>query len=66
MAEVQRSDEVAVLNKAMAILTLLAAEVSCSVAHVCQETGVTKPAAYRILKTLEAGGYVLRDEARRE
>lgn len=66
MAEVKRTDEVAVLNKAMAILSLLAAEVSCTVAHVCEVTGVTKPAAYRILKTLEAGGYVVRDNDRRE
>ena len=29
-----------------------------AVARICAETGVTKPAAYRILKTLETGGYV--------
>ncbi len=66
MVQAQRSDEVAVLNKAMAILSLLAADVSCTVARICAETGVTKPAAYRILKTLETGGYVVRDDARRE
>lgn len=66
MAGVQRSDEVAVLNKAMAILSLLAAEGSCPVTRVSEETGVSKPTAYRILKTLESGGYVLRDDARRE
>lgn len=66
VVQAQRSDEVAVLNKAMAILSLLAADVSCTVARICAETGVTKPAAYRILKTLETGGYVVRDDQRRE
>ncbi|MBU6243979.1 MAG: IclR family transcriptional regulator [Actinomycetales bacterium] len=62
----RRTDEVAVLTKAMAILTSLAAEGPSTVVRICEFTGVTKPTAYRILKTFEVGGYVIRDDARRE
>lgn len=62
----KRTDEVAVLIKAMSVLSYLAAETSSSVARICEATGVSKPSAYRILKTLEQGGYVVRDEGRRE
>lgn len=61
-----RRDEVAVLVKALDILDCLAADAPCSVAHICERTGVTKPAAYRILKTLDTSGYVIRDDERRE
>lgn len=64
--DARRSDEIAVLTKAMAVLTVLASDSSATVARICQETGVTKPTAYRILKTLESGGFAVRDEARRE
>jgi DNA-binding IclR family transcriptional regulator len=63
---VKRSDEVGVLVKAIDILDCLAADAPCAVTHICEVTGVTKPAAYRILKTLDLAGYVVRDEERRE
>lgn len=66
MAIPRRPDEVGVLVKALDILDCLAADAPCSVAHLCEKTGVTKPAAYRILKTLDTSGYVVRDEERRE
>jgi IclR family transcriptional regulator, acetate operon repressor len=66
VANERRSDEVGVLVKALDILDLMATDAPCSVAHLCQATGVTKPAAYRILKTLDQRGYVVRDEVRRE
>ncbi|GIE99939.1 IclR family transcriptional regulator [Paractinoplanes rishiriensis] len=66
MANERRSDEVGVLVKALDLLDLMATDAPCSVAHLCQVTGVTKPAAYRILKTLDQRGYVVRDEVRRE
>jgi IclR family transcriptional regulator, acetate operon repressor len=62
----RRGDEVGVLVKALDILNCLAVDAPCSAAHLSERTGVTKPAAYRILKTLDAGGYVTRDEERRE
>jgi DNA-binding IclR family transcriptional regulator len=58
-------DKIQVLVKAMAILTSLAGG-SKSVRELCELTGVTKPAAYRILHTMEIAGYVGRDVARRE
>lgn len=66
MAAERRPDEVGVLVKALDILDCLAADAPCTVAHLCERTGVTKPAAYRILKTLDMSGYVVRDEERRE
>ncbi|MEV0714330.1 IclR family transcriptional regulator [Asanoa sp. NPDC050611] len=66
MANERRTDEVGVLVKALDILDAMATDAPCTVAHLCQQTGVTKPAAYRILKTLDQRGYVVRDEARRE
>jgi IclR family transcriptional regulator, acetate operon repressor len=66
VANERRPDEVGVLVKALDILDLMATDAPCSVAHLCQVTGVTKPAAYRILKTLDQRGYVVRDELRRE
>lgn len=62
----RKTDEVGVLVKALNILDCLAADAPCAVAHICERTGVTKPAAYRILKTLDMAGYVVRDEGRRE
>ena len=61
-----RTEEVAVLTKAMAVVSLLAAEGPCTVVRICDVTGITKPSAYRILKTLELGGYVTRNEEQRE
>ncbi len=62
----RKPDEVGVLVKALNILDCLAADAPCSVAHICERTGVTKPAAYRILRTLDMASYVVRDEDRRE
>lgn len=61
-----RVEEVAVLIKAMNLISVLAGEGSCSVARLADQARVSKPSAYRILKTLEVGGYVVHDEARRE
>ncbi|MEV0568744.1 IclR family transcriptional regulator [Dactylosporangium sp. NPDC050588] len=66
MPNERKSDEVGVLVKALEILDRLASDAPCTVVQLCQHTGVTKPAAYRILKTLDQRGYVVRDEARRE
>lgn len=66
MSSERRSDEVGVLVKALDILDRMATSAPCTVAHLCQHTGITKPAAYRILKTLDQRGYVVRDEVRRE
>ncbi|MDQ7903774.1 IclR family transcriptional regulator [Phytohabitans sp. ZYX-F-186] len=66
MTNERRSDEVNVLVKALDILDRMATDAPCTVAQLCQHTGVTKPAAYRILKTLDQRGYVVRDEVRRE
>jgi len=66
MANERRPDEVGVLVKALDILDTMATDAPCTVAHLCRRTGVTKPAAYRILKTLDQRGYVVRDEVRRE
>ena len=61
-----RTEEVAVLTKAMAVVSLLAAEGPCTVVHICDVTGISKPSAYRILMTLELGGYVIRNDEQRE
>lgn len=66
MPGAKRSDEVGVLVKALDILGCLSADGPRPVTHICMHTGVTKPAAYRILKTLGTAGYVVRDEERRE
>ncbi|GII63853.1 IclR family transcriptional regulator [Sphaerisporangium krabiense] len=66
MSSERRSDEVGVLVKALDILDRMATDAPCTVAQLCQHTGITKPAAYRILKTLDQRGYVVRDEARKE
>jgi IclR family acetate operon transcriptional repressor len=66
MPNERKSDEVGVLIKTLDILDRLASDAPCTVVHLCQQTGVTKPAAYRILKTLDQRGYVVRDEERRE
>ncbi|MFE2040518.1 IclR family transcriptional regulator [Streptomyces sp. NPDC059477] len=66
MARERRTDEVAVLLKALDILNCLAVDAPCTAAHISEHAGVTKPAAYRILKTLDLSGYVVRDEEQRE
>lgn len=65
MNKERRPDEVGVLVKALDILDRMALDAPCTVGQLCERTGVTKPAAYRIMKTLEQRGYVLRDDATR-
>lgn len=67
MAESSKAnrDEVGVLLKAMTLLVTLA-EGSQSVVQLSKRTGISKPGVYRILKTLDKGGFVVRDSVRRE
>ena len=58
-------DEVGVLLKAMNLLVTLA-EGSQTVVQLSKRTGVSKPGVYRILKTLDTGGFVVRDAVRKE
>ena len=58
-------DRIQVLQKTMDILTVLV-EGPASVRDLAERTGVTKPAVYRILHTLEERSFVTRDENRRE
>lgn len=53
--------EIAVLHKALDVLERLAGDDGLTVAEICEGTPITKAAAYRVLNTLEARGYVLRD-----
>ena len=54
-------DRIQVLQKTMDILAVLA-DGPCSVRELAERTGVTKPAVYRILHTLEERDFVRRDE----
>jgi len=58
-------DRIQVLQKAMDILTVLI-EGPASVRVLAERTGVTKPAVYRILHTLEERNFVTREENLRE
>jgi IclR family transcriptional regulator, acetate operon repressor len=53
-----RTDSVAVLDKAIDLLECLLRQPDQSVAELAQAADVTKAAAYRILSTLERRGYV--------
>ena len=59
------TQEVAVLKKAMNLLVVLA-EGSQTVLQLSKLTGVSKPGVYRILKTLDSGGFVVKDSERKE
>lgn len=48
------------LNKALDVLEALGRHDSMSVADVAESSGVNRPAAYRILRTLERRGYAVR------
>ena len=61
----KNGEEVAVLVKAMSLLVTLA-EGSQTVVQLSKATGVSKPGVYRILKTLDSGGFVVRDSERKE
>ena len=61
----KNGEEVGVLLKAMNLLVTLA-EGSQTVVQLSKRTGISKPGVYRILKTLDSGGFVVRDSDRRE
>ena len=67
MAESEKAhrDDVGVLVKAMTLLVTLA-EGSQSVVQLSKRTGISKPGVYRILKTLDKGGFVVKDSVRKE
>lgn len=52
--------EVGVLNKALDVLEALDRDDPLTVAEITESSGINRPAAYRILTTLERRGYVLR------
>lgn len=58
-------DRIQVLHKTMDIITVLI-QGPATVRDIAERTGVTKPAVYRILHTLEERNFVMRDENRRE
>jgi IclR family transcriptional regulator, acetate operon repressor len=60
MKDPARCDEVNVLIKSMNLLVSLA-EAPLSVVELSERTGVSKPTIYRILHTLESGGFVVRE-----
>jgi len=60
-----RHDEVNVLIKAMNLLVCLA-EAPLSVVELSEKTGISKPTVYRILHTLDTGGFVVRDRENRK
>lgn len=64
MSGVER-DRIQVLQKTMEILKVLA-DGPFSVREISDRTGVTKPAVYRILHTLEEQAFVERDENKRD
>lgn len=65
MKDPSRHDEVGVLIKSMNLLVCLA-EAPLSVAELSERTGVSKPTIYRILNTLDSGGFVIRDPSNRK
>ena len=65
MKNSSRRDEVGVLLKSMNLLVCLA-DGPLSVVKLSERTGVSKPTVYRILNTLDSGGFVVRDSIRRE
>jgi len=60
-----RQDEVGVLIKSMNLLVCLA-EAPLSVVELYERTGISKPTVYRILNTLDSGGFVVRDRENRK
>jgi IclR family transcriptional regulator, acetate operon repressor len=65
MKDLSKRDEVRVILKAMDLLISLA-EGSLTVVQLSERAGVSIPAVYRILKTLDSGGFVIRDSQNRE
>jgi IclR family acetate operon transcriptional repressor len=64
MKDSNRQDEVGVLIKSMNLLVCLA-EAPLSVAELHEKTGISKPTVYRILNTLDSGGFVVRNRENR-
>lgn len=65
MPDTGKRDEVGVLLKSMNLLFCLA-EAPLSVVELSAHTGVSKPTIYRILNTLESGGFVTREALMRK
>lgn len=61
-----RKAYVAVLDKALDILEILADEPSLGLTEISDRSGIGKTACYRILNTLEARDYVAKDPGRRK
>lgn len=65
MKDSNKNDEVGVLIKSMNLLVCLA-EAPLTVAELSDKTGISKPTIYRILHTLDTGGFVVRDHGSRK
>jgi IclR family acetate operon transcriptional repressor len=65
MKDLNRKDEVGVLTKSMNLLVCLA-EAPLSVGELSDRTGISKATIYRILHTLDFGGFVVRDQKNRK
>ena len=61
----ERVSDIGVLDKAMVVLDALARRGSLDLNGLVQETGLTRPTAYRLAVALEAHRVVARDERRR-
>ena len=65
MTDLTKNDEVGVLIKSMNLLVCLA-EAPLSVLELSDRTGISKPTIYRILHTLDSGGFVVRNQVNRK
>ena len=65
MKDLNKNDEVGVLIKSMNLLVCLA-EAPLTVVELSDRTGISKPTIYRILHTLDSGGFVVRDQDNRK
>jgi DNA-binding IclR family transcriptional regulator len=65
MTDLTKNVEVGVLIKSMNLLVCLA-EAPLSVLELSDRTGISKPTIYRILHTLDSGGFVVRDRENRK
>lgn len=65
MKDSDKHDEVGVLIKSMNLLVCLA-EAPLTVVELSDRTGISKPTVYRILHTLDSGGFVVRDHDNRK
>jgi IclR family transcriptional regulator, acetate operon repressor len=65
MKDSNKQDEVGVLIKSMNLLVCLA-EAPLTVVELSERTGISKPTVYRILNTLDSGGFVDRDASSRK